>query len=325
MDPHLHMERILALIEAEPGITGQKIAEACAVPWSMIKNDLETIMEAAAIHIPLYTDLDENSGPADDLDDIDGEIAPETRFYLDTYNRKHSPLHLTVGEALQILSSVNSEEKSPKLLSLRQKILHSLDLDSPGTFRYVKGNMTTAAEVDSEVLILLQQAISKHRQIGFTYNSLPITADPLGLVYYSRLRQWYLAAVNDSLIKTFNVSKIMNLEELSKSYIYPEGFSLKAELAPRWGIEFGKPFNVKVRFLNRSQTFNKVRKDVAHRQCKLTVENGGASLLYEDTIIGRNEFSVWILGFGSAATVLEPLDLRDEIMARVKAALRNYK
>ncbi len=325
MDPHLHMERILALIEAEPGITGQKIAEACAAPWPMIKNDLDTIMLAAANHIPLYTDQDENSELDDDLDDIVGEITPETKFYLDTYNRKHSPLHLTVGEALQVLSSVNSEEKRPTLLSLRQKILHSLDLDSQGTFRYIKGNMTTAAEVDSEVLILIEGAISKRHQIGFTYNSLSMIADPLGLVYYSRLRQWYLAAVNDSLIKTFNVSKIKDLKELSKSYIYPESFSLKAELAPRWGIEFGQPFKVKVRFLNRSQTFNKVRKDVAHRECKLTVENGGASLLYEDTIIGRNEFSVWILGFGSAATVLEPLDLRDEIIARVKAALGNYK
>lgn len=325
MDPHLHMERILALIEAEPGITGQKIVEACAAPWPMIKNDLEIMMMATANRIPLYTDQDENSGSDEDLDYIDGDITPETKFYLDSFNRKHIPLHLTVGEALQVLSSVNCEEKRPKLLSLRQKILHSLDLDNQGSFRYVKGSITTVAGVDSEVLILIEQAISKRQQIGFTYNSLPMTADPLGLVYYSRLRQWYLPAVHDSVIKTFNVSKIKDLKELSKSFMYPADYSLKDELAPRWGIEFGEPFKVKVQFLNRSQTHNKVRKDVAHRQCTLTIESGGASLLYEDTIIGRNEFTAWVLGFGSAATVLEPADLRDEIVARVNATLGNYK
>lgn len=325
MNLHLHLERILALIEANPGITGPKIAEACAVPWPIIKKDLETMLLTTENHIPLYTDQDESSGSDDDLDDIDAEITPETKLFLDTYHRKHIPLHLTVGEALQVLSSVYSAEKHPKLQSLRQKILDSLDLDNQGTYRYIKGNISPASDVDSEVLVLIEQAISRRRQIGFMFNSLPMTADPLGLVYYSRLRQWYLAAINSSIIKTFNVSKMKDLKELSKSFTYPSDFFLKDWLAPRWGIEFGDPFKVKVRFLNRSQTINKVRKDVAHRQCQLTEENGGQSMLYEDTIIGKNEFSAWILGFGSAATVLEPLDLREEIVARVKATLGNYR
>lgn len=325
MNLHLHLERILILIEADPGITGQKIAEACAVPWSIVKKDLETMLLATENHLPLYTDQDENIRPDNDLDDNDVEITPETKWFLDTYNRKHIPLHLTVGEALQVLNSVNSDQKHSKLQSLRQKILDSLDLDNQGTFRYIKGNITPVFDVDSEVLLLIEQAISRRRQIGFTFNSLLMTADPLGLVYYSRLRQWYLAAINDSRIKTFNLSKIRDLKELSKSFNYPSDFSLKDWLAPRWGIEFGDPFKVKVRFVNRSQTINKVRKDVAHRQCLLTEENGGESLLYEDTVIGKNEFSAWILGFGSAATVLEPLDLRNEIVAKVKATLKNYK
>lgn len=324
MNPHLRIEKILAMIEANSGITGQNIADACAVPWSIIKKDLETMLLSTENRIPLYTDHDDVENGTT-VDDMDVEITPETKWFLDTYNRKHSPLHLTVGEALQVLSSVYIDEKHQKLQSLRQKILNSLDLDAQGTFRYIKGNMTPVIDVNEEELMLIEQAISRLRYIGFTFNSHTITAIPLGLVYYSRLRQWYLAAIGNNVIKTFNISKIQDLEVLPKTFIYPLDFSLKDWLAPRWGIEFGDPFNVKVRFLNRAQTMAKVRKDVAHRHCKLTEENGGQSLLYEDTIIGRNEFLAWILGFGSAATVLEPLDLRDEIIARVKATLSNYK
>ena len=322
MNLHLRMERILTLIEADPGITGRIIADACAVPWSIIKKDLETMLLATENPIPLYTDQDENGLPDDD---VDVEFTPETRWFLDTYNRKHIPLHLTIGEALQVLNSAYIDEKHPKLLSLGQKILDSFDLNNQGTFRYMKGNIAPVFDVDNEALVLIEHAISSRRQIGFVFNSLPMIADPLGIVYYSRLRQWYLTAFNNGLIKTFNLSGIQDLKEQPKSFIYPLGFSIKDWLAPRWGMEFGDPIKVKVRFINRSQTITKVRKDVAHRQCVLTEETGGESLLYEDTIIGRNEFSAWILGFGSAATVLEPLDLRDEIIARVRATLGNYK
>ncbi len=322
MNLHLRIERILTLIEAEPGIPGRKIADACALPWSIIQKDLETMLLTRSNPIPLYTDHDAENMIDDDLAE---EFTPETKWFLSTYNRKPIPLHLTIGEALQVLSSVYVDEKHPKLLSLGQKILDSFDLDNQGTFRYVKGSIAPVFHVDGEVLLSIEQAISRRRQIEFTYNLREITAEPLGIVYYSRLRQWYLAAFNDGRIKTLNLGRIQDLKELPKSFIYPSDFSIKDWLAPRWGIEFGDPIKVKVRFINRAQTIPKVRKDVAHRECVLTEENGGESLLYEDTIIGRNEFSAWVLGFGSAATVLEPLDLRDEIIARVKATLTNYK
>ncbi|MGI6451296.1 MAG: WYL domain-containing protein [Desulfitobacteriia bacterium] len=95
--------------------------------------------------------------------------------------------------------------------------------------------------------------------------------------------------------------KNQNLSPIRRTFPYEEW------LAPQWGMEFGEPLKVKVRFSNRAQTMAKVRKDTAHRKCRLTEEEGGQTLLYEDTGIGKNEFIAWILGFGSAAEVLEPL------------------
>ncbi len=343
MIPHQRMEQILAVIEANPGITGQDIAAACAVPWSTIQNDLTILLSVTENRIPLYTnadgpeitgddddddedyDDDDEDDDDDDDDDLDDTIKPEHRWFLENYTRRNVPLHLTLGEALQVLDLPYIDEKHPKLLSLKQKILDNLDLDHQGSCRYIKGNMAPAAGVSGEILLFLEQAVKRRHEISFIYKSKPGTAAPLGLIYYSRLRQWYLVALAEGIYKTFSLSKMQGIRELPRPFKYPEDFSLRTWLAPRWGIEFGEPMQVKVRFSNRSQTFAKVRKDVAHRQCVLSEENGGQTLLYEDTIIGKNEFIAWILGFGSAAEVLEPSELRGEIIARVRAALTNYK
>ena len=321
MNAHLRMEKILAIIQANPGISGQKIAAMCAVPWSTIRNDLTTMLQATENPIPLYTDDDEEVGGTEE--NFEMEFTPQTKWYLETQVRGNVPLHLTLGEALEVMDLPYVEEKHAHLQSLKQKILSSLDLDHQGTYRYIKGDMAPAAGADGELLFQLEQAASRRRKISFAYKAKLCTAAPLGLIYYSRLRQWYLVALADGIYKTFSLSAMREIKE-AESFRYPANFSLRDWLAPRWGMEFGELLPVKVRFLNRSQTIAKVRKDVAHRQCSLKEEDGGQTLLYEDTIIGKNEFLVWILGFGSAAEVLEPPELRAEVIARVRAALANY-
>jgi predicted DNA-binding transcriptional regulator YafY len=89
-------------------------------------------------------------------------------------------------------------------------------------------------------------------------------------------------------------------------------------------MEFGKPMAVKVRFCDRAHTLDKLKKDVAHRSsCRLRKEQD-TSWIMEDIIIGQNEFITWLLGFGSAAEVLEPQELRMKIQERVRQALSLY-
>ncbi len=135
MIPHQRMEQILAVIEANPGITGQDIAAACAVPWSTIQNDLTILLSVTENRIPLYTnadgpeitgdddddDEDYDDEDDDDDDDLDDTIKPEHRWFLENYTRRNVPLHLTLGEALQVLDLPYIDEKHPKLLSLKQR------------------------------------------------------------------------------------------------------------------------------------------------------------------------------------------------------------
>lgn len=329
MESFLRMEKIIALLEANPqGLRGEELARRCSVPWAVMEKDLATILEATENPIPLYSE-------ADGLRDSQ-VITPRTRWYLDTTCKRNSPVHLTIGETLQIINSLdfiqqknknnNYKSNSPKITgSLSEKLTAALDLKEQGVFRYSKGGMAPFEPIEEDCLLTVEQAINHFKKISFYSHAERIVCAPLGIIYYSRLRRWYLAVMVDNIIKTYSLARIQNIREEQESFTYPQDFSLREWLAPQWGMEFGKPLQVKIRFSNRAQTMAKVRKDTAHRRCRLTEEEGGKTLLYEDTVIGKNEFIAWILGFGSAAEVLEPLELRRELGARIKDTLARYR
>lgn len=328
MQELIRIEKIIALLEAHPlGISGQELADACDVPWPVMFKDLQNISCDQENAIPLYNEKDGGDDEDEEDDENDGSrpIDPQIKWALQACRKRNSPLHLTVGETVQILESLEYFQSNQEICqSLKQKLFSSLDITNAGKFRCVKGNMTPVERIGERYLLLAEQAILRRHRIFFEFNERPVTVDPLGLVYYSRLRQWYLVARSDQKIKTFNLSKIHSLQELMDNYGYPPDFSLRQWLAPYWGMEFGEAIHVRVRFRNRSQTLAKVRKDVAHRQCRLIEEEEGESLIYEDTLIGENEFIVWILGFGSAAEVIEPLELRNRVIDKVRETLNRY-
>ncbi|KLU65412.1 hypothetical protein DEAC_c25490 [Desulfosporosinus acididurans] len=320
MDMIERLEKIMALIEAHPeGLTGKALSEACGVPWGTMKQDLRALLLSPEHSIPLYTDHDEsNDESGEDL------LNPDVKWFMGTAEKQFTPVHLNVREALGVLRvlEVLQEENSLKE-SLKQKILSGFDLGTEETYRYIKGDYTPLEPIKGEIFASIEKAVQTNRKLNIIFKGRSITVDPLGIVYYSRLRKWYFVARQGDTIKNYNLNNIIEVSETDQAYTYPEGFSLKTWFGPRWGVEYGELIRVKVRFLNRSQTLAKVRKDVAHRKSKLTPMDDG-SLIFEDMIIGVNEFINWILGFGSAAEILEPNELRKLILDQICKTLENY-
>jgi len=48
-------------------------------------------------------------------------------------------------------------------------------------------------------------------------------------------------------------------------------------------------------------------------------------LIYNATVEGKTEVIPWIMGMGTACTVLEPLELKDDIIKAYKEILNQYK
>ncbi|AFM39966.1 hypothetical protein Desaci_0920 [Desulfosporosinus acidiphilus SJ4] len=319
MDMIERLEKIMALIETHPeGLTGKALSEACGVPWGTMKQDLR-VMAFSPENFPLYTDHDESA-------DESGEdlLNPEVKWFLGTAGKQYTPVHLNIREALEVLGALEFLQEETSLKErLKQKILSGFDLGNEETYRCIKGDFTPLEPIKGEIFACIEKAIQTSQQLLITFNGRVVTVDPLGIVYYSRLRKWYLVARQGDVIKNYNLNNINKVSKSNSLFVYPEGFSLKTWFGPRWGVEYGELIKVKVRFLNRSQTLAKVRKDVAHRTSKLTLQEDG-SLIFEDDIIGVNEFVNWILGFGSAAEILEPVELRKLVLKHICKTLENY-
>lgn len=314
------MEKILAFIESHPdGVSGRALADACGVPWGTMKQDLKMLAFSIENSIPLFTDHDEES------DEYGEELfQPEVKWFMAAAEKRYTPIHLNVREAVGVLGTLDFlQEENALKEGLREKILSGFELEEEETYRYIKGEFTPIQPIQGKTFPLIETATRNNQRLKIVFNGREITVDPLGIVYYSRLRNWYLVARHGDIIKTFHMNNIQEVKETNELFIYPEGFSLKAWFGPRWGMEYGDLIRVKVRFINRSQTLEKVRKDVAHRVSELTTLDDG-SLLFEDNIIGVNEFITWVLGFGSAAEILEPEELRGLILERVRETLKNY-
>ncbi|WP_407313067.1 helix-turn-helix transcriptional regulator [Desulfosporosinus sp. SB140] len=320
MDMIERLEKIMTLIEAHPeGLSGRDLSEACGVPWGTMKQDLKALAFSPDYTIPLYTDHDE------DLDESEENLLkPEVKWFLGTAEKRFTPVHLNVREALGVLGTLEIlREENALKEGLRQKILSGFDLGEEVTYRYIKGEFTPLDPIKGETFSCIENAIRGSRRMTITFKGRVIKVDPLGIVYYSRLRKWYLVSRQGETIKNYNLNNITEVSETNEGFVYPEGFSLKTWFGPRWGMEYGELLQVKVRFLNRSQTLAKMRKDIAHRRSELTTLEDG-SVLFQDDIIGVNEFISWILGFGSAAEILEPVELRELILERVRSTLENY-
>lgn len=313
------MRKIMALIEAHPeGLAGIDLANACGVPWGTMRQDLKVLASSIENPFPLYTDHDEGNDDEKEL------FEPEVKWFLAAAEKRYTPIHLNIREGIGILSIIDClQEENALKEGLKQKILSGFDLEEEGTYRYIKGELMPLEPIQGKTFPLIEDAIRETRRVRFLFNSREVSVDPLGIVYYSRLRYWYLVARQGEVIKTYHLNKVQEVSKTSEAFVYPDGFSLKDWFGPRWGMEYGDSLRVKVRFLNRSQTLAKVRKDVAHRSSELTILEDG-SMLFQDEIVGVNEFITWVLGFGSAAEILEPIELRQLILKRIRETLKNY-
>lgn len=320
------IEKIIALLSAHSaqGISVADLAKACTVPLSTIQQDLRTMLTSLEVRLPIYTDHDEQED--DEHADYENTLfEPHVKWYLLQSSSRKSLFHINIGEALAIVDTLNllAAESTEKEI-LKQKLLASLNFEQEGNYHLIKGNLTPLELITPELFLPLKNAILQKQKIRFTYGEKSVVVEPLGLVYYSRLRCWYLAARHDQIIKSYHLLKMKEISRLNEGFERPEGFNLNAWLAPRWGMEFGDPMTVKVRFYDRSHTLVKLKKDVAHRSSCVIKQEQENTWIMEDLIIGENEFITWLLGFGSSAEVLEPPELRTKIRERVSEALERY-
>jgi len=124
-------------------------------------------------------------------------------------------------------------------------------------------------------------------------------------------------------LTTFKIERIKAIEATSESYTIPPDFDANEFLGSSWGIVVeGEVRTIKLRF--DPEIARIMEETIWHPSQVLEKQHDGSvimTLMVTDTI----ELQSWILGWAEKVEVLEPDELRREVIKSAKAMLKVYK
>lgn len=174
----------------------------------------------------------------------------------------------------------------------------------------------------------LMVGIEDRKAVFIAYQSLratePVTYDvyPYGLTYHRGSLYLIGCSPEHEEIRHWKVDRIENAEVTKFPFNLPDDFDLHEHLATSFGVYHGNgEVHVKVRFLPAVARY--VEESSWHKSQKLSKQKDGG-VVAEFDLGDTEEIMRWIQSFGKHAVVLEPDELRQEMIAEFTKALSAY-
>lgn len=192
----------------------------------------------------------------------------------------------------------------------------------------VGDTLVNPAEIGDKFSKLVTAVINSYR-IEITYVKLKGEVShrilqPLGLVFKRGV--WYIVAVdnNKKEYRTFRVDQIVNVTISNIMFDYPEGFSLAEHIGSSWGVFTNDEVQtVKLRFSPAVAT--RVKGLRYHRSQEVVKELPDGSIIISLEVCGLIELKGWLLQWGPQVEVLEPDNLRQEIVDTACQIVNMYR
>lgn len=205
-----------------------------------------------------------------------------------------------------------------------QRLLNSVIIEQ-------RGLRLAAINVDESVLDTVYQALILNRRIKIQYKQKWVELHPHGVVFAKP--KMYLLALKDSeqesKIRSYLLHRITAIELLQNSAQRIKGFDLE-QFVHEGGLEvcIGEDQHYTLRLLITASAQSNLIQDlqdtpIAADQC-LTAQGENS---WELTATVRRTYQLrnWLLALGAAATVIEPLEIRQDIKNHLQELLSNYR
>jgi len=133
-------------------------------------------------------------------------------------------------------------------------------------------------------------------------------------------RLWYVSNAlyvvgHDHLrndLRVFAVDRIRSVTLTNRRFEIPEDFDFEAFTRSAFNMIWGETQEVKIRFSASQAPY--IRERTWHPSQKIETEPDG-SIILTLKVADLGEVRFWLIGFGAEAEVLEPAELRDEVIA----------
>ena len=232
---------LLLLLQSRGRMTAQQLADELEVSVRTVYRDVEAL---GASGVPVYADR----GPAGGYQLVDGyrtRLTGLTTQEADSLFLAGMPgpaAELGLGAVVAAAQLKVLAALPPELRSRATRIRERFHLDAPGWFRGNEGTPHVAAIAEA----VWQQRRLRIRYVRWAQVEVERTVEPLGLVL--KAGNWYLVARTDGL-RTYRVSRVLELTALDEGFDRPEGFDL-ADYWAGWSERFEQrmyPMRVTVR------------------------------------------------------------------------------
>lgn len=314
------MVELIGLLQAGRGQNVSSLAQSCRVSRRTIFRDLDVLRAAS---VPLVYD-------------------PQSERYQLRSSHLLPPTNFTPQEALALLVLCHELGQSNGLPCQGPAAKAALKLESnlpPRLRAYIRDaargvtirlHANNRLPAQEPVYDQLLAAVAQRRQVRIEYDSLSewtrirTRLSPYRLLF-SR-RSWYVVG-RSSLhrgVRTFNLSRVRQLEPLDSTFNVPRGFSIERYLRNAWHLipERGPDHEVVVRF--DKLVAQNVAEVAWHKTQRLRFLADGR-LEFHVKVSGLNEISWWVLGYGDKAEVLRPRRLRELVAGHAENMLKRYR
>lgn len=300
------------------GATLQELADESGVSTRTIQRDLNTLSDVGFM--------------------IDGEMRDGKKYFKLVKNNL-PPLNFPIDEiiALTFIEGIGSPLEGTPYKEAFQRTLNRIRRVLPEEMRafleeagavYYPHHRGQKALIYPKVFKTAHRAIKEHKICNITYCAIttgqtktyPIT--PFRFLYYHN--GYYLICRNpkyDDLL-TLAVERIQDLEITSQTFEPPDDLDIENRIQQAYGITLEDPMDVKIRFSAWQARYIKQRTWHPSQEIE-KLDNGEIILSFQAG--GFYDIKSWILSHGADAEVLEPADLREEIIKELKKNLNFYK
>ena len=193
-----------------------------------------------------------------------------------------------------------------------------------------KDNTSPISKDICKILNNIEVAIEQEKKIEFTYKK------PNGVVEHVVCFPYKIVTnLSDNWLYMRSIEgKHYRLDRMETSCVIINDGEVRPQSSDRedrkyiWGI-FGNssdPVHVKVLIIPEDEnTIIKIKNEINYRKETYTLYKKGNNYIYEDDVIGIDEFQRWVRSYGEAMVVLEPKDQQDEIIKRAHQTLDLYE
>lgn len=278
-----------------------------------------------------------------DLYELEGRgtgLIKSGRRYLMDHRRQLHSVKLDRNQILALylaarLLSRHSDEHNPHVAEALNKLADALKDKSPLIAQHIA---QSAASVRGrqprpeyiEALEVLTQGWAEGRKVRLRYRSsqgetterlfAPYFVEPSGIGL-----SCYVIGHDDlrDTLRTLKVERVLEAQLTQEHFIMPSTFDPRHMLDSAWGIIWQEDGEIEVTLHFRSEVVRRVKESTWHVSQRIEDLPDG-SCLFTVRVGSLLEIRPWVRQWGSAVTVVQPQELRQEIITEVYQMAAQY-